>query len=227
MFEEGDYSRAANAYEKLIEQGPLTSALLFNASNAYWRSGEKGKALWRLRQAKASAPTDLDIIQNLKTMRFELGRPQIEGDLLDSLQGAANRLSPAAWASLGLLGSWVAAVFIILKQLRSSHLGSWIGTVTWTGLIFSAFCISAAHLAWGSRGQLTDVVTLKDDIALRFGPLAESKVSTRMPSGSEGVAVDQKDDWVQVQFEGGAKGWTLKGNLGFVFPEVSLSNEEK
>lgn len=226
-FEEGDYPGAAQAYEALIDQGPLTSALLFNASNAHWKSGEKGKALWRLRQAKASDPTDPDIIQNLKTIRAELGRPEIEGDLLDSLERAVNRLSPAGWASLGLLSSWIAAGLIILKQLKSNQLVSWFGPVTLTGLMMTALCVSAAHLAWASRGQLNDVVTLKDDVALRFGPLAESKVSTRMSAGSEGVAVDQKDEWVQVEFEGGAKGWTRKGNLGFVFPDVSLSNEQK
>lgn len=224
MFEEGDYLGAVSAYETLIEQGPLTSALLFNASNAYWKSDQKGKAVWRLRQAKAIDPTDPDIIQNLKTVRSELGRPQIEGDLLDSLEGVTNRLSPAGWALLGLLSSWIATGLLIFKQLKSNRIVALFGPLTISGLILTALCVSAAHLAWNSRGQLNDVVTLKDDVPLRFGPLAESKVSIRMPAGSEGVAIDQKDEWIQVEFEGGSKGWTRKGNLGFVFPEVSLSN---
>ncbi len=224
MFEEGNYESAARNYESLISVGPITADLLFNSANALWKTGNRGQALWRWRQARALSPTDEDILLNLNLARSELGRPPVEGDLLSLLENYASSLSPHNWAVLSLVLSYGLVGALIWNRIKSSNNQSGYGSVFVIGVLLIFMMIGASHLAWRSRGHIHDVVTIEEDAALRFGPLPESKISKRVPAGSEGRALDRKNDWIQVEFEGGAKGWTRVQNLGFVFPDSPLSN---
>ena len=225
LYEQGEYAKAADAYESLIKKGPITSALLFNCGGAYWKNAQPGLALWRLRQAKALDPTDSDISKNLRIIRTELGRRPIEGDLIQGLEIPANWLTPVSWAILSLILCWLLAglqcwIYCIRK---SSFRGSLLISITLFCLLLIA--IGASRMGWVSRGTRADVVFLSDDTPLRFGPLNESKVSSRVQEGMEAVVIDKKGDWARVQTDSGASGWASLENLGFVFPDSSLSNE--
>jgi hypothetical protein len=43
----------------------------------------------------------------------------------------------------------------------------------------------------------------------------------------EAVVMDKKGEWALVETESGVSGWTDLGNLGFVFPDSTLSNESQ
>ena len=227
LYEQGEYAQAAEAYESLIKEGPITEALLFNCGVAYWKNGQTGLALWRLRQAKALNPSDNDISSNLRIIRTELGRSPIDGDLTLALEKLANWLAPGSWALLSLALCWLIAGWLgwIYGIRRSSFRGSF--SISITLLFLFLIALGASRLGWSSRGTPADVVFLINDSPLRFGPLNESKVASRIREGMEAVVIDKKGDWALVETESGVSGWTSLGNLGFVFPDSSLSNESQ
>ncbi len=228
LYEQGEYAQAVEAYESLIKEGSIiTEALFFNCGCAYWKNGQPGFAVWRLRQAKALNPADSDISKNLRIIRTELGRSPIDGDLMLGLEKPANWLTPGSWAVLSLALCWLLAGWLgwVYGIRKSSFRGSFAISIT----LFCLFLIAlgASRLGWSSRGTPADVVFLINDTPLRFGPLIESKVSSRVREGMEAVVMDKKGDWALVQTENGVSGWTDLGNLGFVFPDSSLSNESQ
>ena len=227
LYEQGEYAQAAEAYESLIKEGPITEALLFNCGVAYWKNGQTGLALWRLRQAKALNPSDNDISSNLRIIRTELGRSPIDGDLTLALEKLANWLAPGSWALLSLALCWLIAGWLgwIYGIRRSSFRGSF--SISITLLFLFLIALGASRLGWSSRGTPADVVFLINDSPLRFGPLNESIVASRIQEGMEAVVIDKKGDWALVETESGVSGWTSLGNLGFVFPDSSLSNESQ
>src|SRR5208283_3385436 len=58
LYAQGRFSDAAEAYEKLLQTGAQSPALLFNYANAEFKSGHLGRAIAAYRQAELLAPRD-------------------------------------------------------------------------------------------------------------------------------------------------------------------------
>jgi len=99
-YERKDFERARNLFEKMVE-GAGSSAhpdLYFNLGNAYYESGEKGKAAWTYEKALALAPRHRDARRNLGLVRADLPAPK---------SAALFLFKPAAWIySRVSLGEW-------------------------------------------------------------------------------------------------------------------------
>src|SRR6185369_14959299 len=83
LYEEGKYNEAIAGYESLLKSGKASTAILFNLGNAYFKSGQLGRAIYNFRRAEAVAPRDPDIQANLRFAR-------------DRINGSASVL-PAPW----------------------------------------------------------------------------------------------------------------------------------
>src|SRR5438552_9134717 len=69
LYEEGKFTEAAAAYEKMLQQGQASPALYFNLGNALFKAGQVGRAVLNYRLAERLAPRDTDIRANLKFAR--------------------------------------------------------------------------------------------------------------------------------------------------------------
>ena len=65
LYEEGKFSDAAAAYEQMIQSGTASSAIYFNLGNAFFKSGQLGRAVAAYRDARTIAPHDPDVRANL------------------------------------------------------------------------------------------------------------------------------------------------------------------
>ena len=66
----GLYQSAALRYQRLIEEGGIRNEkLYYNLGNAYYRSGDFGRAILSYRRAQALAPADPNVRQNLEAAR--------------------------------------------------------------------------------------------------------------------------------------------------------------
>src|SRR3989475_11152109 len=73
LYEEGKFTEAAAAYEKMLRQGQASPALYFNLSNAFFKAGQAGRAVLNYRLAERLAPRDPGIRANLKFARNSVG----------------------------------------------------------------------------------------------------------------------------------------------------------
>src|SRR5436190_1490210 len=63
LFDVGKFADAVAAYEKIE---PKTANVFFNVGNAYYRAGQLGRAVLNYERARQLAPSDPDILANLK-----------------------------------------------------------------------------------------------------------------------------------------------------------------
>ena len=61
LYEQGKFSDAAAAYEKLLHSGQASTALYFNLGNAYFKAGQIGRAIAAYDQAEQFTPRDPDL----------------------------------------------------------------------------------------------------------------------------------------------------------------------
>lgn len=69
LYTSGDFSGAAAMYRKLYEEGLRSDNLLYNAGNAYFKSGDVASAILFFERAKLISPADEDIDYNLQIAR--------------------------------------------------------------------------------------------------------------------------------------------------------------
>ena len=60
LYAKGKFADAANLYEKVLQTGGQSPALLFNCGNAEFKAGHLGKAIAAYRQAELLAPRDAE-----------------------------------------------------------------------------------------------------------------------------------------------------------------------
>src|ERR1051325_497601 len=69
LYEEGKFGDAISLYGAILKAGRVSSGLLFNLGNAYFKNGEIGRAIYNYRRAQALAPRDPDVQANLRFAR--------------------------------------------------------------------------------------------------------------------------------------------------------------
>ncbi len=72
LYNAGDYSGAAAAYSRLYEEGYRSADLLYNAGNAFFKSGDNASAILYYERARLLAPADEDIAYNLQIARSRI-----------------------------------------------------------------------------------------------------------------------------------------------------------
>jgi tetratricopeptide (TPR) repeat protein len=209
LYEKGDYVGAAAAYQKLAAGGRASPALLFNLGNAYFKTGQIGRAIAAYREAEQLAPRDPDIRANLK---FALGAVPGNNARVSGLDRALDLLTlneRGIWAAVAL---WIWFGCLALGQFRPTSKNS-LRTLVVAAAIFALFF--GAWYAQGLIAHATErkVVVIVPTTAVRFGPLEESQISFNVRDGNELKLLGKKDRWLQVADTSNRSGWIPESEI--------------
>jgi tetratricopeptide (TPR) repeat protein len=214
LYEQGKFTDAATAYDKLIQSGVVSPALYFNEGNAWFKSGQIGKAVVAYRKAEQLAPRDPDVRANLQFARNHIPNyiPALPGNRwtrsLNHL--SVNEWTIAASVCFALLFLTLASQQIwpmLRKPLRTPVFG--------LVLLTAAFATFLA-LDYSEQVKTKSVVVTVPEAVLRRGPFDESQSSFTVRDGSELLVVDSKDNWLQVADAAHHTGWIRDTQLAVV-----------
>lgn len=148
LYGSGDYSGAAAIYRKLWEDGFRSKDLLYNAGNAFFKSGDNASAILFYERARLLAPADEDVDYNLQiarsriTDRFE-SVPELFFvrwfDFL-SLLTPTNTWAVAALAMF-VVSLALALIFLTKSRARGRLLSFWLSLAS---LILAILMVSLA-----------------------------------------------------------------------------------
>ena len=169
QYQTAHYKEAAEIYERLAKDAP-NATVYYNLGNAYFRVGQKGKALAALEKAHAMAPRDEDVRWNLETVRSTLKdvfQPKAEYPAAEWLHQATGffSLNELATAWLMILGLFLASALIGY----SGKLPALRRLIFLTALVLFAACSVLFGLKLWECHQPRVVLTEKEAVA-RYGP---------------------------------------------------------
>ena len=203
LYAEGKFAAAAESYQKIIQAGAVSPALLFNAGSAEFKAGHLGRAIAAYRRAEALTPRDPELRANLAFVRNQVQgvtrRETRWQDWVGSLSLNEGTLLTAGlfWTALGLL---------IAAQLRPAlgpRLRSPVRlTVALTLLSATVLALQAAN----HFNSAVAVVTAAEAVA-RSGPFEEAQHVFPLHDGAELRVLDRHEDWVEVTNGAGKYGW--------------------
>lgn len=211
-YESGHFNEAVTVYESITAAGVRDSALFFNLGNAYFKSGDLGRAILNYRRAQHLDPRDSDIAQNLAIARLQtLDRLDDSGPggLGNLLQMAEEWLTLPEAAVLALLlwlsVSTLLTLAILSRRIRKYAL--WAAVIP--GMFLMAGLISMANRSYtASTSPPAVVIAPEVDVTSGPGSSSDYVVEFTLHAGAEVRQVDSRPNWRQISLPGeNFKGW--------------------
>jgi len=207
LYAEEHYAEAAALYEQLLAADLASGNLYFNLGNAYFKTGDVGRAILEYERARRRIPGDPDLRANLGHARSVAGatdEPSVPARFLFPL---ADRFSSDA---LLLAASVLYAVGMLLLAVarlaeRAARVARAAALVV--GLALAVLVPSLVYRL--ATVDLPDyaVVVARADATVRFEPSAGGTVHFASKRGSVLRVLGAREGWVQVMRDDGRRGW--------------------
>ncbi|MCS7090640.1 MAG: SH3 domain-containing protein [Verrucomicrobiota bacterium] len=209
LYERGLFAEAAQAYDRLLQQGFRSAAVLYNRGNAFFKAGQLGRSIASYREALALAPRDMEIRTNLRFARDQVRGPTLQSS---AVQDAFNLLTLNEWTALAVVPFWITILLSIVslwQPLWHPRLRPVIRTFGSLTLILATLTVAAAALRYGQRLG----VVIAASAPVRNGPFEESPVLFQLSDGAEIRIIESKEHWFRIQAGSGQSGWIHRDHL--------------
>ena len=208
LYKDGNYSGAAKEYEQLLQLGLESSALYFNLGNAYFKAGDRGKAMLQYERARRLRPNDPDVEANLAFAQSLNGVEACTAPLWQKFVfPLAGRGSTATL--LGLAAVAYAAVFLLLGLQRLlPQAPRWLAYAAAAAVAVAIVAgASGAQQAYVDQWQVHAVVTAEGESSARFEPADNGTVHFSLKQGTVVQVLDRREGWLQIARCDGLRGW--------------------
>src|SRR5712691_12533260 len=202
-YAQGNFKEAISGYETLVGSGQWRENLFYDLGNAYFRTGDCGRAILNYERALALERHHPEATANLQIARDEARALEMQQSRLERyLQFASvNQYSIAAAVAF-----WVGAfctVALIFARRRSARL------IALSILSFSvcALAIFATYeIDHGSKGRALAIIT-GDNVQARLATADTANSVLALPPGSEIKMLNTRGDWVYAALANNLRGW--------------------
>jgi tetratricopeptide (TPR) repeat protein len=209
LYEQSKFRETADAYERILAAGKRSPVLYFNLGNAWFKSGQMGRAISAYRQALKLAPRDAEIRANLGAALRQVQGPRW---MESRLNRALGRLTLNEWALLAAAALWLWLAIMTLIQWRPALRPKLNRLSLCLAALTLLFC-ACAGLAIGIGGTTRLAAVVIPESTVHNGPLDESPMAFTARDGAELRILDQKDEWLQVSTDNKRIGWIKKGDV--------------
>ncbi len=215
-YQQGDFEKAINSYESLIQKGVRESDVYYNLGNAYFKKDRLGQAILNYERARRIRPRDPDINANLNYTKGLL-EYRIEDKRNWYLKGAGYLLGAFTHRELGWVTLFLGLVFLSAWNyflfFRSGSLWGWKRK---TLLVLTAGFLSL----WIMKGFYTETVreavVLKNKAPVRYGPSYKDQVALRLGEGMKVRLKNKAGEWVRVVLPNRETGWMSVEEIGVI-----------
>lgn len=215
LYEQGRFGEAATAFEALTRPTPGRANIWFNLGNAYYKTGQAGRAIAAYRMAERLDPRDIALRANLQFVR-----EKVYGDSRSRLPWwkRAVRLGTLnEWAALSAIFLWAGFATLVYAELAKRN------STRVSALLLMVAAIAGGAVA-ASNSDLRpgkEAIITAQEVTLRFGPLEDSQPAFQLRDGAELSVLDHKREWLFVRDTEGRSGWMPRRDA-WLLPPVFL-----
>jgi tetratricopeptide (TPR) repeat protein len=202
-FAQGHFKEAISGYEALIRAGQWSANVFYDLGNAYFRTGDFGRAILNYERALALERHHPEATANLQIARDEAHALEIQPSGPERyLQFASvNQYSIAAATAFWLA---IFAMFALIFKQRRSVRAIIVSICCLLVLVVAVYAIFT--LERGSKGQALAVVTGKD-VQARLATADTANSVLALPVGSEIKILSTRGDWIYAALPNNLRGW--------------------
>jgi tetratricopeptide (TPR) repeat protein len=202
-YAQGHFKEAIDGYETLARSGQWSANLFYDLGNAYFRTGDFGRAILNYERALALERHHPEATANLQIARDEARALELQQSWPERYLrfGSVNQYSIAAAVAF-----WVGTfctVALIFARRRSARL------IALSILSFSvcALAILATYeIDYGSKGRALAIIT-GDNVQARLATADTANSVLALPPGSEVKVISARGDWIYAALPNNLRGW--------------------
>jgi tetratricopeptide (TPR) repeat protein len=212
LYVQGDFAGAVEAYETVVDAGFESLALHYNLGNAYFKTGELGRAILSWERARALSPNDPDVLANLElalSLTADAIEPLPQFWLVSAIswwvgllpRGLLILLVALAWLAIG------AGVALRVLGWRDEvrTLGTWVGVA---GAVVVAVFGTNLFVRELGIGRAERGVILAEAVPVRSAPADQDDLTLFEIHEGTRVRIDQRaGNWAEVVLDDGKVGW--------------------
>jgi len=202
-YAQGHFTEAISAYEALVRAGQWSANLFYDLGNAYFRTGDFGRAILNYERALALERHHPEASANLQIARDEARALELPQSWRDRyLQFASvNQYSIAA-----AIAAWLALFCVVVLIFAPRKSATLMAGLIFCLLVSAAPIYAVYALERGSKGYALAIVTGKD-VQARLATADTANSVLALPAGSEVKILSTRGDWIYAALPNNLRGW--------------------
>jgi len=219
---EGDWQGALGHWEKIEDSGYYSGALYYNMGNAYFKSGEPGRAILYWEKAAKLMGEDGDLAANLEIARARLVDKLDETVRLpvwDWFDWLRARFSNNALAYFAIILCFILFVILAVKRWLVGNLRINRSLLVPIWLIIILLTIDLSLLRLKVRDDLRQregIVLTTETEALSAPARGTGKLLFTLHEGTKVRINRELEEWFEVSVDKERQGWIRKEDIGVI-----------
>lgn len=206
------YPEVIEGLQAYLAAGYANAQMHHQLSEAYYHTGQKGKALAHTLKGLRLSPHHRALNDNLSWLRAmqeeELQPPPVF--FLQQWWESISGLMPVnAWAILGLVWLWLGAALVgAHRWVKPAYQGKkWLKPTGYGLLIAASLPFGWAATRSSMMQRTNQAVVVAPKTPVRVAPATESEAELEVSEGVELKVIDQAKGWYKVSLANGSQGW--------------------
>ena len=217
FYQNGNYSKAIEAYLAIEKQGLQSDVLYYNLGNSYYKLNKVAPTIYYYEKALKINPANEDAISNLafaKRMTIDVIEELPKTFLQRFTANVIQKFSFDTWAITAVSASFLAALLFLFYYFS---LGSKTKLLLFNTSILAVFImIISAFFAFKNYDIVKNTKTaiiFKDKVDIKNAPTQSSEDVFELHEGTKVQILDELDNWKKIKLADGKIGWTTAINL--------------
>jgi len=208
-YAQGHFAEAISGYEALLRAGQWSANLFYDLGNAYFRTGDFGRAILNYERALALERHHPEATANLQIARDEARALELQQSWPERYLQFASVNQYCIAAAIAFWLAVFATVMLIFARRRSAAL---IATVMFCLLVSAVAIYTVYTLERGSNGNALAIVTGKN-VQARLATADSANSVLALPPGSEVKILSTRGDWIYAALPNTLRGWIPAKNV--------------
>lgn len=216
-YNEGEFKKAIELYETILEDGQHSAALYYNLGNSYYKLNEIASSIYYYEKALLLNPNDPEILNNLgyaQKMTLDAIDTMPETGLSRIYKTATNRLSFDQWAYVGVFFMFLFVIlYILFYYSRYSSRKRWAFIGSLIALFIAIIAVVFAYIQYDDFNKNQPAIVFADEVGINAEPNNKSDEVFVLHAGTKVNVLDELNDWKKIRIADGKTGWIPSENI--------------
>lgn len=220
LYNNGEYKKAVNLYEQIIDNGYNDSKLFYNLANSYYKLEMIPNAILNYEKALKINTNDEDAkfnlrLANLKTIDKIEEVPKVF--YIRWFNGIINYLGSnlLAWFSIAFI--WLALLaFILFIKANNSVLKKLSFSTGTFFLIIFIFGTVLTYYSYNEEENKKEAIIFSESVYIKSSPDDEGTNLFMLHEGTKVQVLDEVDNWKKIKIKNGNIGWIQPGSIEII-----------
>lgn len=217
FYNKGEYTKAIENYEQILQSGQHSAALYFNLGNCHYKLNSIGPSIYYYEKALLLSPNDSEIRNNLgyaQNMRLDAIEEIPKTEIAQIYDRAINLFTCNQWAYLAvaLVMLFVLAylAYFFLRSANQKRI-AFIGSIFFLSL--GALSILTSYLQHEQYKKDNPAIVFSKEVKVSSEPNENSEVVFTLHEGTKVNVIEELNGWEKIRIADGQTGWLLGENI--------------